>query len=162
MAETGVLEPAEVMTPGGEGAGTTLGRAGAVYQSLDLMNSTADRYRLAAAVRNGWNIDPEVKRTGFACVKKILDAELLKEKPNSRIVRSCMKVIQAEESAALKDLHHQERLDGIRMAAAAAPPPAPGVQVNVQINNGVPGRPAIDYDAFRRQYVADVVKPGAK
>lgn len=80
----------------------------------DLEGKSKDRYIFAEALRRGWQVDPAVKAAGFECVRKVLERERAKENPNSRVLKSCMAVVMAEQRMALEDLHHIERLEGGR------------------------------------------------
>jgi hypothetical protein len=124
--------------------------------SLDLSQRIQQRW-FADSIRHGWQIDPELKRKAFQAVRVCLDLELAKARPNHRVVRNLTTIIQKEERLALEDLQHQERLDGIKLAAANRVEPA----VNVTVNSPGPAqvqvesKPPIDYDGFRKQFVAE-------
>ncbi len=68
---------------------------------------------LAEAIRRGWQVDPERKRQWFEAMDREMKNVQSVQDPKDRaqIVIGCNRVLQSEQSAAVRDIHHVERLE---------------------------------------------------
>lgn len=131
-------------------------RVGSAHNSLNLGpgGPSHDRYKFAEAIRSGWIIDPETKRLGVAACRSAIEWENAQEKPNMRRVKSAMAVINAEQALAVKDLHHLERMEGIRLERAEEYKRLDEGKLTERVEVS-PAEP-IDYDAVRAQMRAEM------
>jgi hypothetical protein len=76
------------------------------------MSNPGDRFKLAEAIRRGWEITPERKAQYFEQLDRVmanLDA-ITDPMRRAKCVAQCTRVLVAEQGQALRDLHHTERL----------------------------------------------------
>jgi hypothetical protein len=76
------------------------------------MNVSQDRAMLAEAIRRGWQISPERKRRYFDALDRVVENidQIADPSKRAQAAAQCARVLVAEQSAALRDLHHTERL----------------------------------------------------
>ena len=67
---------------------------------------------LAEAIRRGWQISPERKRRYFAALDRVVENidQIADPSKRAQAAAQCARVIVAEQAAALRDLHHTERM----------------------------------------------------
>jgi hypothetical protein len=83
--------------------------------ALDMSNP-GDRYKLARAIRNSWQIDPDRKRRYFEALDEIVANLHTISDPAQRAkaATQAARVLIAEQGQALRDIHHRERLEAER------------------------------------------------
>jgi hypothetical protein len=76
----------------------------------NVLKEPNDLRMLGRALRLGWQVTPERKKTYFEALDRLIHtAELLPPKTRAMAITSAAKCLLMEQSAALKDLHQQEQ-----------------------------------------------------
>jgi hypothetical protein len=76
------------------------------------MHVSQDRAMLAEAIRRGWQISPERKRRYFDALDRVVENidQIADPSKRAQAAAQCARVLVAEQSAAIRDLHHTERM----------------------------------------------------
>ena len=84
------------------------------------MNVAADRVVLAEELRSGWQVTPERKRAYFGALDEVVRTLDKIEDPAKRAqaASQCARVLVAEQTAAIRDLHHTWNACGTRPASS--------------------------------------------
>src|SRR5829696_1453763 len=85
--------------------------SGEQQHALD-MNRSQDRSMLAEAIRRGWQVTPQRKAAYFAALDRVVEDIDKIPDPSKRAqaAAQCARVLVAEQSAVMRDLHHIERM----------------------------------------------------